>query len=265
MSLVGINSRLPAVVFLHAFPLSSALWKNQVAFLSNHTRVIALDLPGFGTNPPLPSNESPVSLRSYASYINDSLQKAEISSAVFAGCSFGGYIILELWRSFPQLVAGIAFIDTHAFADSPQTIAGRKAGIETLEKEQNTSTLLPGMRRCFGQSVLNKTHPNAEELLRIGENDVNIASIKGCQFALAAIAARPDSTSTVSTITVPTLVLCGADDVVSPPEWMEDSLFKPLPATTKKSYHLIPECGHLAPWEQPDKVNELLLEYLNSF
>ena len=109
-----------ALVLLHAFPLNSHLWDGQVEFLrdAGYT-VVAPDLAGFGESP-LPA--APSLLESVRPVL-DGLT----SPAVFAGLSMGGYMLMEILRSAPDVVAGAVFIDTKATADSAQARASLSA------------------------------------------------------------------------------------------------------------------------------------------
>jgi pimeloyl-ACP methyl ester carboxylesterase len=83
---------------------------------------------------------------------------------------------------------------------------------------------------------------------------------RGVAGALRAMAQRPDRTTELATITVPTLVLVGAHDAITPPEESR----KMAAALPRGQLVIIPDAGHLAPLENPEPANEAILGFLSS-
>ena len=84
-------------------------------------------------------------------------------------------------------------------------------------------------------------------------------SPKGIAGALRTMAGRPDRRDDLTKIEVPTLVLVGAEDLISPPteaQAIADSM-------TDSRFAVIPEAGHMAPWENPEGVNAAILDFLD--
>ena len=83
------------VVFIHGFPLSRAMWENQVAGLSGQARVITIDLRGHG------ESQAPLwfaTVDTYADEVAGLLDHLGIDKAVIAGFSMGGYVAFAFWR-----------------------------------------------------------------------------------------------------------------------------------------------------------------------
>ena len=106
-----------SLILVHAFPLNGAMWKHQLKDLQDVLHVIAPDLPGFGRSKPL--EEAP-GVDGYAKALIQFMDAKGIASAIFGGCSMGGYILFELWRQAPERVTGLILCDTRAEADTPE-------------------------------------------------------------------------------------------------------------------------------------------------
>jgi len=237
-----------AILFIHAFPLHGAMWDGQVAAFSPHHRVIAPDLRGLGASE---AGGGAGSLDQHADDLAALLDHLAIEHATVAGLSMGGYISLALWRRHRQRIAALILADTRAGADSVEGKQGREQNAKLAETQG------PG---AIADLMLPKLlSPNAPAALRdqvramIESNDrAGIAS------ALRAMAARPDSTPLLAAIDVPTLVLVGAEDALTPPSEAE-AMFNAIPGCRLAE---IPGAGHLSNLESPAAFNAQVLEFL---
>ena len=118
----------PALVLLHAWPLNSDMWRDQVSTLGSDGRVLAPDLPGFGSEPAAGAD-----LDAWARGLSGKLRAQGIEKAVVAGNSMGGYVGLALLRVDPGLLAGLALISARAAADSPIVLTARSATIDRID------------------------------------------------------------------------------------------------------------------------------------
>src|SRR5947209_8463077 len=115
----------PALVLLHAFPLDRTMWQPQLAALSDVSRVIALDLPGFGESSPA----APFSIEGAADAVAEFLAALDVPKAVVCGLSMGGYVALALARRHADKLAGLILADTRAGVDDRTAKAGRTKSI----------------------------------------------------------------------------------------------------------------------------------------
>ena len=241
------------IVFLHGFPHARALWRHQLTALRERARCIAPDLRGFGES----TAAGPYSMDRYADDVAALLDHLRIERAVVVGLSMGGYVALACWRRFPERMLGLALLDTHMAADDADSRARRDAMIlqATREGPQAVAeSMLPGMT---GKSTrANRPHVIAEiaDLMRS-------APVDGIVGALAAMRDRPDSTGTVETITVPTWIVTGDEDVLTPPKRAE-AMAAALPASTPQRLEVIAGAGHVSVLERPSAVNHVLGELL---
>lgn len=159
-----------------------------------------------------------------------------------AGLSMGGYVALEVMRIAPERVERLALLDTKAEPDSPEATARRRGLMELAEKgcfKGVTPQLLPvllGWRAGENEALKALILAMAESIGRAG-----------FLRQQRAIIGRPDFHPVLPTIKVPTLVLCGEEDQITPPE-----LHRQMAAGISGSnLVIVPGAGHLSPLEAP--------------
>jgi pimeloyl-ACP methyl ester carboxylesterase len=250
------------VVFLHPTPLDHDYWRPLIERMTG-VRAISPDLRGHGASElgaTLPVGgfsrvpDAPVlTMRQLAQDTLELLDQLSVQQAIFVGCSIGGYVLLELWRQAPARVRGLAFICSKPQPDTDAGLQKRAANIEQA-RSGNFNAMLDGMAQTLIGATACGVRPAIVTELR---SRMTIA-----QHALVAVqaglAARPDSGLTVATINVPVLAVAGGEDGSVAPEEME--AFRAAPGGC--SYHLIPNAGHFAAYEQPEKVAEMLTRWL---
>jgi pimeloyl-ACP methyl ester carboxylesterase len=180
------------------------------------------------------------------------LKAASAERFVLLGLSLGGYVAFEIMRQAPERVAGLVLMDTTARPDTADAIAKREALITLAATDLDavTEQLLPRL-----------SHPERMNLPDVGGVIQSMARSLGKEvFARQqrAIMGRPDSRPTLAAITCPTLVICGRDDLITPPELAKEMADGIRHAKLK----LIEQCGHLSTLDQPEEVNHLLLDWI---
>jgi 3-oxoadipate enol-lactonase len=239
----------PALVLVHGFPLDRALWRAQAA-LRDVARVISFDLPGFGEAPPA---EGSPGMGGYADAIIGVLDAARLERATVCGLSMGGYVLFELWRRHPERVERLVLCDTRAEADSPEGKQARLAGIGQVRRGQRAALLDGFPPKLLASGSLGKPQI-VEEVRAMGRR----SSDAGLIAALQALHDRPDSTLTLRTIRVPTMVVVGAEDTLTPlaaARVMRDGI-------VGSALVEIPGAGHLSPLENPEAFNAVLRGFL---
>lgn len=246
----GFGAALP-LVLLHPFPLNSHFWKNQLSGLSRERHVIAPNFRGYGATVIEASDR--ISIETFASDIRKTMRNLSVPRAIFAGCSMGGYVLFELWRQEPSLVAGMAFIDTRAEADTEEA---RQKRMDTIEKIQQAGTAdLPG---SVADYLSSKTQENAPAVERDVRSWAEEPSCETVIKSLEMLAKRPDSVPTLATINVPTVVIVGEDDKVTPPDAAK-VIAENIP---ESKLAIIPDAGHFSPLENPAAVNQAMQDFL---
>lgn len=239
-----------AVVFLHGFPHHRALWASQVAALVDRARCIAPDLRGFGES----SVHPPYSVDQYADDLAALLDSLRIERAVVCGLSMGGYVALAFWRRHRARVRALILMDTRAGNDSAEGRERRDQMI-ALARQRGSEAVADAMiTGMVGKRTREKCPEVVDDVHRMLES----APVDGVVGALEALRDRPDSSATLETIDVPTLIVVGEDDVLTPPG--EAML---LHAGIRGStLEVIAGAGHVANVERPAAVNHVITEFL---
>jgi len=261
------GSGLP-VLFLHPTPLDGGFWQPLTKNLSG-LRAIVPDLRGHGHSElgELPAGaftaapDAPVlTMSQIAADILALLDHLSLPAAVFAGCSIGGYVLLELWRQAPQRMRGLAFVCSKPQPDAPANIARRTTTIEKARAAANQDDLQSMMQAQI--TGLTGSTAQARNPLIVSELSSQATLTPEAVIAVqAGLGARPDSLPTVETITVPLLAIAGGEDTGVTPVDME--AFRAAPGGCE--YHLLPDAGHFAAYERPQDVAARISPWLRQF
>ena len=170
---------------------------------------------------------------------------------LLAGCSLGGMLAMEAARQAPQRVRGLALLGTSARPDTPELI--------TLRRNAITEFAAGRIEPLLRANALFAFHPRHQA--RLVEAYIAMVLRAGAASLIrqnTAVMARSDLRPTLAAITCPTLVVGGADDVLTPPDCSRE-IAAAIPAA---QLQLLPECGHMLTWEQPQALAALLLAWL---
>lgn len=241
----------PDVVLLHPFPAHHGVWSPVAEMLSTRYRVITPDLRGLGRSAP---GEGAATMEKHAGDLLRVLQNAGTDKAVFAGNSIGGYILFEFWRRFRERVRSLIFVDTKAGADTGEARKTRLAAAEDVLKRGTEPFIDSQLPKLLGES----TRTNRPEVVQSAKSMMMQASPAGIASVQRGMAERPDSTPMLPSINVPTLVILGEEDTVTPAEEME-RIHRAIRGSTMRR---VPKAGHFAPYEQPVEVHRAIREFL---
>ena len=244
------------VLLLHAWPLRSEMWAAQVNSLAGRFRFITVDFRGFGSSS-APDDPSTYSMEAFATDAEAALDAAGVERAVVCGLSMGGYVAFELLRRSPNRVAGMVLADTRAEADTPERVAQRTAqqqqiadeGTDRLVDDLVTGPLLSNSTRSRKPDVVARVRTLAD------------SPAAGFIGGLEALKTRPDSTAQLAAISVPTLVVVGEHDALTPPE-IARSMHEHI---GRSEMVVVPEAGHLSNLESPDVFTGALARFLGDF
>jgi pimeloyl-ACP methyl ester carboxylesterase len=255
----------PPVVFLHPTPLDRDYWRPLTKELAG-IRAVVPDLRGHGVSAlgsDLPVGifdlvpDAPVlTMEQLAIDVLALLDQLSLRRAVFAGCSIGGYVLLELWRRAPERMTGLVFISSKPQPDAPANAIRRAETIQRARMEGVTA-LFDGMAQNLLGETSGRERPEifAEIRARMTLTPEAVVAVQ------AGLATRPDSVPTVSTIRVPVLAIAGAEDTSVTLADME--AFGSAPGGCE--FHVLPGAGHFAAYEQPRKVAALMAPWLRQF
>lgn len=239
---------MTTLVLLHAFPLDATMYDEVGASFDG--ALLTPNLPGFGGEP-LAHGEP--SLDVYAHAVLRDLDARGIDRVAVGGTSMGGYVAMAFARLFPERVAALALIDTKATADAPTAVEGRQAMAQQMTEGQTTAPLIASvLPKLLGAT----TFANRPDVVATVQGWVASADPAAAAWAQRAMAARPDSLETLAQLSVPSLIVVGEEDVLSPPTdaaAMASALHGAVVVE-------IPGVGHLTPVEAPRYVAEALTE-----
>ena len=243
----------PVVLLVHGFPLNRSMWDPQLGMLRQRARVIAPDLRGFGASEAGPPG--PLTMSQHADDLAALLDHVRVQApVVYCGLSMGGYIAFPFWQRHRQRVAAFVLADTRATADRPEERQNRLAMAEDTERTGSSQPVLDLLMPRLLAPTLWPGAPT-RELVR---GMLASAPLQGVAEGARGVAARPEMLDLLPSIDVPTLVIVGEHDLITPPQQAE-LMVERLP---NARLEVIPQAGHMANIENPDAFNEALVRFL---
>jgi 3-oxoadipate enol-lactonase len=239
------------VLFLHAFPLNLRMWDAQAAALPAGHQAIRCDSRGFGGTP---AGDGLLTMERIADDAVAVLDHLGTPPAVVCGLSMGGYAAFAMVRRHPERMRALVLADTRAAPDTPEGRQSRAEQREKVRREGPAAIAEAFLPKLLGET----THRERPQVVAYVRQMVLSASSQGIADALAGLAARADSTSTLREIRVPTLVLCGSEDAITPPSESE----RLKAGIAGSALELIPRAGHLSNLEDPAAFNAALGRFL---
>lgn len=240
------------VLFAHAFPLNRTMWAPQVSALVERCRCVAVDFRGFGESSPRP----PFTMDQYADDLAAVLDQLRIEQTILVGCSMGGYAAFAFMRRHAHRVRGLVLADTRAGDDNDEARARRHMVIELARTEGATAVANLQIPSLVGKTTREKQPDTFDAVHRMMAQ----AKPEAIVGALEAMLGRPDSTPQLGSITVPTLIVVGDEDVITPVKEARAMQAK-IPGSRLE---VIAAAGHLASVERPAAFNHVLTEFLGA-
>jgi 3-oxoadipate enol-lactonase len=240
------------VVLLHAFPLNRSMWEPQIAALFGECRCVVPDLRGFGDSP----TSGPYSMDILADDVIVLLDALQIERAVIGGLSMGGYVAFNIFRRYRRRVRALLLADTRATADSTEARHKRDDLIAVARAEGAGAIAERQITGLIGKSTREK-QPELVDRIRAG---MARESADGMVGALQAMKERVDSSDLLASIDVPTLVVVGEEDVITPVKEARAM----HAAIAGSRLEIIPGAGHLSNMERPAAFNAGLSDFVGS-
>jgi 3-oxoadipate enol-lactonase len=235
-----------ALVLIHGHPFDRRMWASQLAALSGELRLVAPDLPGYGSSPPVAPK---ITMRQLADAVLSVLDATEIGRATIVGLSMGGLAAMELGLAHPERVEGLVLAATTAAPVTPEEADARQAQAREIEQNGMLTTALEMAARLFGPDA--RRDP---ELVAAGFTMMISTPPAGAAAALRGRAERPDYSKLLRGLRVPSLVIAGDQD-----SWAPDAVVDQLMAALPDAELLrFPGSGHLPNMEDPERFNSAL-------
>ncbi len=238
---------------LHPFTVSHEFWQPAAAYLSSKYGLILPDLRAHGRSQ---VGDGPATMAKHARDLVEILLAQSISRAVFCGVSISGYILMEFWRTYREHVAALVLCNTRATPDNEEGRNQRFRSIEESREHGPADFLDRQIPNYIGQS----TRANRPDLVRRARAMMNPILAVNIAAAQQGMASRPDSVATLKTIDVPTLIITGAEDTLTPVSDAE--LLRSQISGSRME--VVPKAGHFAAFEQPETVGRTIRQFLDS-
>lgn len=233
------TSCIPHVLLLPGLLNDASLFQQQIDALTAVTTTEVADL---------------TQADSIAGMADSVLKNTPEAPCVLVGLSMGGYVAFEIMRRAPARVAGLVLLDTSARPDTAEAVAARVSLMKLAETD---------LEAVFEQLMPRLSHPLRMNLPAVRGVVHSMMSSLGKDVFIrqqGAIMTRPDSRPDLARIQCPTLVICGRQDLVTPPALAEE-IAHGIPDA---QISIIEDCGHLSTLDQPDEVSKRLLEWVRN-
>jgi len=241
----------PPLVLVHGATSDGRLWQPQLEDLADEFTVVAWDEPGAGGSSDVPAD---FKLADYADCLAALIEHLDLGAAHVAGLSWGGTVILELYRRRPELVATLILMDTYAGwkGSLPEEEVRARAELTRQMLETPPSTFAPVLPGLFAGDP-------PTEYLQLLEDVGGAVRPESMQVELT-LMAETDLNEVLPTIAVPTLLIWGELDARSPVSVARE-FERTIPGARLV---VIPDCGHVSNLEKPEEVNAAVREFLSA-
>jgi len=241
----------PSVVLLHGFPFDRSLWREQAAALGAEYRVVTPDLRGHGASS---VTGGQTTMETMAEDVAALLDEMALSRVVLGGLSMGGYVALAFMRLFPERVRALVLADTRPQGDTVEARATRE---ETARKalEEGMSVIEESMLPKLLAPATFEREPHKVERVR---EMIRGTRPEGAAASLRGMAVRRDQTDLLAEIKVPTLIIVGSEDPITPVADAETMGTK----ISGSLINVIDGAGHVSNVERPAEFNRALADFL---
>jgi pimeloyl-ACP methyl ester carboxylesterase len=246
----GNKSNTP-IIFIHGFPHDHRMWDFQVEALKENYYCVSYDIRGLGESY---IGDGQYTMEAFVWDLFSVIDGLHIENPIICGLSMGGYISLRAVEKEPDRFAGLILCDTRSESDNNDGKIIRSLAIDKINVEGVHAFVKDFVPKCFHHKTPKKFEEMYERILNIS-NSQNSLGVKG---SLLAMLSRRDTTKSLKDIKIPTLVLVGRKDALTPPEVMKE-----ISKNIKKSkFYIVPKAGHMSPLENPIFVNEKIEKFL---
>jgi 3-oxoadipate enol-lactonase len=248
------GSGSPVVLLVHGFPLNRSMWDPQMGRLrAAGMRVIAPDLRGFGASDG--AEGDPLTMAQHADDLAALLNALSVNEpVVYVGLSMGGYVAFAFWQRHRERIRALVLVDTRAAADTTAGLLDRNEMIRRAEAERSSQVAIEMMQPKLFSPHLRAGAPVVHQVLAMMRSNSGAAVANGAR----GLAQRAASFELLPTIDVPTLVVVGEFDQLTPPADAE-AIAGGIPGARLVT---IDGAGHMANMENPEAFNETLLGFI---
>lgn len=248
------NSEKQTVILIHGFPFDYTMWNSQIRALQKDYNIIAYDIRGLGKSYVGDGQYTMEFFVDDLFWLMHELDLGKLGKPVLCGLSMGGYIALRAVERDQSRFNGLILLDTKSDADDDAGKVKRSEGINKINTDgldKFVDDLIPNL---FADESLENMKSTVEYITNICKNN-NPVGVKG---SLLAMLSRTNTTKFLKKIEIPTLVMGGSFDKLTPPPVMREMADK----IKDSEYAIVPRAGHLSPIENPSYVNDMICGFL---
>jgi pimeloyl-ACP methyl ester carboxylesterase len=253
---IGVDDRGSgdAIVLLHGFPLTHAMWAAQAGTLSRTHRVIRPDLRGVGASS---APGGPYLMESLAADIAGVLDALGVPTATIVGHSLGGYVAMAFARMFAERVERLALICSKLRADTAEEANKRNQLADRIETE---NSIVPAIEAYLPRIFAAQTYVNDPALVERVRAQAELVTPRGAAALIRGMALRGAADDIAADLPMPVLVVAGAGDQFVP----EAESRATVAAFANARLEICSASGHLPPLEEPERVSTLLGELVSA-
>ena len=240
------------VVLLHPFPVHHEFWSSLAARSWTRYKLILPDLRAHGRSE---VGNGSATMAKHAEDMLRLLDAEQVGRAILVGVSIGGYAVFEFWRRHRERVQALVLSNTRAEPDTEQGRANRMKSIEDARLRGTAPFLDAQLQNLIGQTI----RTNRPDIAAKARKMMDSLTVDGLAAIQQGMAQRPDSVPTLRGIDVPTLVIAGEEDTLTP-----------LANAQVIQQHIrgarlavIPKVGHYAALENPHEFEGVLRQFLD--
>lgn len=245
------DNKNKSIIFLHGFPYDHTMWDEQVNFLKDKFYCVRYDIRGLGNSP---AGNGQFTMDSFVDDLISIVDELKLDKPIICGLSMGGYITFRALEIDQSKFSAVIIMDTRSESDNNEGKIKRQNGISKINKEGVIAFVDGFVPTCFWEDTI-KNNPNLYYSVLNKTRKSDSIGVKG---SLIAMLSRTDTTSTLKNISLPTLVICGEFDKLTPPNVMQIIADEIKDA----KFVEIKNSGHMTPLEQPDEVNKNIITFL---
>ncbi len=239
------------VLFVHGFPFSSAMWDAQMEAVAPRRQAVAYDIRGLGHSE---VGDGQYTIEGHVDDLLGLLDHLDVEKTVVVGLSMGGYIVLRALERNPERFLAAVLCDTRSEADDDPGRLKRFAAAAAVKRDGAGVFAASFVPVVFASESL-ETRPEAVQRIT---NIISATTPLAIAGHLIAMACRTDTTASLSSIAIPTLILVGEKDTLTPPDCARAMHEK----IRGSELHVVPGAGHLSNLENPEFFNARLLDFL---
>ncbi len=240
-----------SIVFVHGFPFDHRMWQAQVEELSKEYLCVDYDIRGLGEST---VGDGQFTMELFVDDLEKIIDELKLNRPVLCGLSMGGYISLRAVERIQEKLSALILCDTKSSADDNEGKLKRAAAIKQINLGEFDSFIESFVLNCFGEKFVKENNSEYRKVVERSKKN-NPLGVKGC---LLAMAGRTDTTGNLLKIKLPTLIICGSEDKLTPP-----SVMKPMAEHIPNSeFVLVNNAGHMTPIEYPQVASRAIKDFL---